>query len=490
VTGIRFDGVKASMLGPLPSQLELQPGEVLTDSKVRESLRRLYETGLYETIQVQGLRSEGGVVVVFAGRPRLFLGRTQIFGIKSERLLAQLAGSTRLQAGTRYTQRKLDASQASVEQALTDNGFYEAKVERREQLDAPNSQVNIIYNIDPGRQAKVGNVKVDGTPGMSLEQFRKTSKLKAGSKVNRQSVNRALTRLRKYYDKRKRWAGSVTLEGKEYHANTNQLDYTFRAREGPLVRVQVDGAKYGRGAIERLVPIYEEGTVDLDLVNEGAHNLQHHLWWHCALFELEHGDHAAVLELYDTRFRNLAAPLTVASPDVYIDVQNAASILFRLQRLGVDVGNRWEELADKAEARIGDCQSAFTLPHWLMALTATGRTTAAERMIEAMRAFANGRGTVPRIVRDYALPIAEAQLAHAAGRHSEAVALMRPAIGGMYRLGGSHAQQDVLEQFFLDAAVKADSADDVRLLLARVKRHPVPPHSRVGYAQAAKVYLH
>ena len=96
----------------------------------------------------------------------------------------------------------------------------------------------------------------------------------------------------------------------------------------------------------------------------------------------------AALELYDTRFRNLGAPLTVAAPDVYIDVQNAASMLFRLQRLGVDVGNRWEELADKAEARIGDCLSAFTLPHWLMALTATGRTAAAERMIDAMRAFA------------------------------------------------------------------------------------------------------
>jgi hypothetical protein len=43
-------------------------------------------------------------------------------------------------------------------------------------------------------------------------------------------------------------------------------------------------------------------------------------------------------------------------------------------------------------------------------------------MIEAMRAFAKGRGTVPPIVRDYVLPIAEAQLAHAAGRHAEAVA--------------------------------------------------------------------
>ncbi len=274
VTGIRFDGVKASMLGPLPAQLELQPGDVLTENKVRESLRRLYESGLYDTIQVQGLRSDGGVLVVFAGRPRLFIGRVQIFGVKQERLQSQLAGSTRLQPGTRYTQRKLNASQASIEQALTDNGFYEAKVERREQLDAPNSQVNIIYNIDPGRQARIGNVKVDGTPGMSLEQFRKVSKLKAGSKVNRQTVSRALTRLRKYYDKKQRWAGSVTLATKEYRATTHQVDYSFSAREGPLVKVQVEGARYSRKAIERLVPIYEEGTVDLDLVNEGAHNLQ------------------------------------------------------------------------------------------------------------------------------------------------------------------------------------------------------------------------
>jgi hypothetical protein len=55
------------------------------------------------------------------------------------------------------------------------------------------------------------------------------------------------------------------------------------------------------------------------------------------------------------------------------------------------------------------------------------------------------------------------------------------------RLGGSHAQQDVLEQLFLDAAVKADRRDDVRMLLARVRaRHPLPPERRVGYAEAAR----
>ena len=79
-------------------------------------------------------------------------------------------------------------------------------------------------------------------------------------------------------------------------------------------------------------------------------------------------------------------------PDLYIDVQNAASMLFRLARHGVDVGDRWVELADKAEARIGDCLSAFTLPHWMMALAATGRQAAARGMLAAMRDFAAGPG--------------------------------------------------------------------------------------------------
>ena len=95
-----------------------------------------------------------------------------------------------------------------------------------------NSQVNVIYNIDPGKQAKVGNVKVDGTPGISLEQFRKTSKLKAGSKVNRQTVSRALTRLRKYYDKKQRWAGAVTLKTRSITRTPTSWTTTSRRRRG------------------------------------------------------------------------------------------------------------------------------------------------------------------------------------------------------------------------------------------------------------------
>lgn len=220
---------------------------------------------------------------------------------------------------------------------------------------------------------------------------------------------------------------------------------------------------------------------------EEANNLRHHLWWHAAMFHLERGETTQVLALYDGAFRNLASKLCEAQPDLYIDVQNAASMLFRLQRHGVEVGNRWDELADKAEARIGDCLSVFTLPHWMMALGAAGRYDAAHRMLETMRDFAQRPGSTAALVGRYAIPLCEAALAHAKGDYPRAVAVMRPVLGGMYRLGGSHAQQDVLEQLFLDAAMKADGKDDVKLLLERVAcRHPVPPERRIGYGEAAR----
>lgn len=230
---------------------------------------------------------------------------------------------------------------------------------------------------------------------------------------------------------------------------------------------------------------------------EGGNNLMHHLSWHQAMFHIERGEHDEVLRLYDTGFRNLESPVTQMQPDLYIDCQNAASMLFRLERQGVDIGQRWEELAGKAEARIGDCLSAFTLPHWMMALCATGRFEAAERMLEAMRDYSAGAasgngapansGENPRIVRDAALPACEALLLRARGQHAAAVAVMRPAIGGLYELGGSHAQQDVLEQLFLDCAMESGHHDDARMLLERVTgRWPTPPERRIGYAAAAR----
>jgi tetratricopeptide (TPR) repeat protein len=219
---------------------------------------------------------------------------------------------------------------------------------------------------------------------------------------------------------------------------------------------------------------------------EGANQLAHHLWWHRALYHLDRGETEAALALYDTRVRDTASPLVQSHPDLYVDVQNAASLLWRLGRLGVAAGDRWEELADKAEARAGDILSAFTLPHWMMALCGAGRWQAAERWLSAARAAAAGGGQNAVLVREVALPVTEAILAAARGEAASALSLIRPVAGRMAELGGSHAQQDVLWQVLLDAAMAAGDRDTARAALAwSLRRFTKPPARRAAWAAAA-----
>lgn len=217
-----------------------------------------------------------------------------------------------------------------------------------------------------------------------------------------------------------------------------------------------------------------------DAALDGATNFRFHLAWHRALFLLEGGARESMLDVYDGRVRDLASPLVQGQPDLYIDVQNAASLLLRLELLGIDVGDRWNELADKAEKRIGDHLVPFTLPHWMMALAAAERWQSCDALADAMRAHgARADAEDAAVVGGIALPAAEAVRAHRRGEYAAAVAALMPVRHDLARLGGSHAQRDILWQILVDSARRAGEAGLARDLAGEVvaARAPWPAPS-------------
>jgi tetratricopeptide (TPR) repeat protein len=219
-----------------------------------------------------------------------------------------------------------------------------------------------------------------------------------------------------------------------------------------------------------------------------GNNLVHHLWWHRALMQLDLGERDAILASYDANIRNLDAPLTRAVPDQFNDLQNATALLWRLERLGVDVGARWDELADKAEARIGDTAYLLLPPHLMLALAATGRDDAAARFLAALREqAANPSVWGSEAIGDVVVPVCEAGLAHRRGQHAQVVALLAPRLDRMRLLGGSAAQRDLFRQILIDSAMRADRRDVVAAMIAdETATRAVPPTRRVGYAAAAR----
>lgn len=274
VQAVEFEGVERARLEPLPDKLALQPGKALTSEDVRQSLRRLYATGLYKNVSVEGERHGNEVTIRFQGTPQMFIGRVMVDGLKSDQLTSQLQRATRLVAGTRYDPAKMTRAANLLKETLETNGYYQATFDSTMTQDTADALVNVHYHVKLGKQTRVGEVQVKGDPGMTVAQFRKKGKLKAGSKVTRDTVSRALTDLQKTYEKKKRLEATVALESKQFQAPANGLNYSFQADQGPLVSIRVQGVKLSNGKVKRLIPAYQEGTVDEDLLNEGDRRLR------------------------------------------------------------------------------------------------------------------------------------------------------------------------------------------------------------------------
>ena len=275
VASVEFEGVKFGVKDPLPGMLEQQAGEALDPSKVTASVRRLFASGRYRDIRVDGVREGAAVRLIFVGVPRYFVGRVSIVGVKDERLASVLEYATKLQPGTDFTEGSIAAGTEGIRQALVSNGYFQPSIAVQTTVDDTDEQVSAAYTVSMGPQARVGRIVVEGSdPGLTVMEVRKKGRMKQGSKVTRETVTNALTRLRAQYEKQNRLEATASLRTETYDAAHKAVDYTFSANQGPLVKVAVEGAKISKGRWKLLLPIYEEGTIDNDLLNEGAYNIK------------------------------------------------------------------------------------------------------------------------------------------------------------------------------------------------------------------------
>lgn len=217
---------------------------------------------------------------------------------------------------------------------------------------------------------------------------------------------------------------------------------------------------------------------------DSASQMQFHLAWHQCLFLAERREHEHMLNIYDTRIRNREHPLCASLPDLYIDLQNGSSLLWRLEQAGVDVGNRWQELSEVCTPRIEDMSNPFTSAHFALVLAASEQFDDCDKLVQAMEAF--GENTSHDLSMRYqkaAIPAAKAVIAHRKGQHNDVVNLLKPAQRNLWQMGGSHAQQDIYFQILANSTAKlGDTAGYTQLMNTIEKIGFVESTKRVGYA--------
>ena len=204
-----------------------------------------------------------------------------------------------------------------------------------------------------------------------------------------------------------------------------------------------------------------------------------HNWWHLALFKLEQDRHDDVLAMYDA---SIGGP----GSGVVLDMVDQSALLWRLALRGVDVGDRWQALAERWAPHAGAGNYAFNDMHAMMAFASAGRGDLVAKLRETQQA-ALARDDDNR---DFTAEVGDAATravqAFVDGDAAQAVALLRPVRSRAHRFGGSHAQRDVIDLTLIEAALRCGDRPLAAALAAeRASLRPASPLAQRLVARAA-----
>ena len=241
-------------------------------------------------------------------------------------------------------------------------------------------------------------------------------------------------------------------------------DYALAERTGRAGLEQAGDDAWGLHAVAHVYDMTARLDAGIALIEnntaawEGSNNFRYHVWWHKALLHLERGETDRALGLYDAQIR-------ADKTDDYRDIANATSLLMRLELEGMDVGPRWDELADFSEARVEDGCLVFADLHYLLALTGADRGNAAAQMAVRFARDATGTGEMAAQVDAPGTAALAGLNAFAEGRYDTAFLNLAAARPLMPTIGGSHAQRDVFERMTIDAGLRAGRYDATSAIL-------------------------
>jgi tetratricopeptide (TPR) repeat protein len=193
-----------------------------------------------------------------------------------------------------------------------------------------------------------------------------------------------------------------------------------------------------------------------------------HNYWHLALFYLDREAHVRALELYDRA-------IFPEPSDFSLQLLDATALLWRMSLSGVNVGTRFDVLAEAWEAKLEPERGfyAFNDAHAMMALAATGRQAAAGRLLADLERTATEDSMNGMMTRAVGLPVARAVLAFARGRYDDALNDLAQVRDRAHLFGGSHAQRDVLSLTLIEAALRANRPNVARHYAAeRIAQKP------------------
>jgi outer membrane protein insertion porin family len=280
IASVKFDPERQPLsFEQLMAIIPLHPGNELRGSDVRDAIQRLYQTGEYADISVDAGSSSSGVNLTIITKARYFIGDVEMTGVSDPPNEGQLITATKLQLGADYVDGEVKTAVDRIVDELRRNGFYHASVQPQVAFSDAVQQVKIDFTITAGKRAKFDGLAATGETERPVDKLI----LSAGWKrfrgflgwhsLTENRLRSGVDNIRGWYPKHDHLLARVTLVKLDYHSETNTVTPQLQFDLGPPIQVRVQNAKVSSGTLRSILPIYEERSVDKDLLEEGTRDL-------------------------------------------------------------------------------------------------------------------------------------------------------------------------------------------------------------------------
>jgi outer membrane protein insertion porin family len=278
----QYYGTRASSvtLAGSESQADLEAipihvGDLITLENVRASIQALYSTGRYSTVEADATATPAGTALTFRVRPNFFFST---FRIEPSNLLDRpLSSYFRLPTGEKFTTAALDQIVQRTTDQLMSEGYFQAVVTPDTKFDDETHLVFTTLKVDPGPRATIGQVRIQGgEQTFTLDELADAFDVKPGRDYSASRVDKGVTELRKKFTELRFLNTKVTAD-RTYNPANNTVDLNLTVQPGQFALVQAKGFDISAKKLRELVPIFEEATVDPDLVEEGRVNVTRYM---------------------------------------------------------------------------------------------------------------------------------------------------------------------------------------------------------------------
>jgi outer membrane protein insertion porin family len=254
--------------------LPLEINKPFDYSAERESIRALYRTGNFADIQVRADNLPDGLSIRFIVTRNFYNNVVRIDGLKAPPTEAAALASMRLSLGEPFRESALGAAIDRLKDTLRAEGFFQADVKFITTPHQDTRQMDVLVIVTTGVRASIGSFVFKNHTPFPDTELATRSGIKIQNSLTSARITRASQKLKKYLVNQGYLGAGILITPGAYDAKTNTVPVEYNVTTGSKVSVTLSGARLSKGKLRQLLPIYAEGAVDQDLLQEGRRNIR------------------------------------------------------------------------------------------------------------------------------------------------------------------------------------------------------------------------